>query len=148
MDGCIFCKIAIGEIPSTTIFENEDYKVILDASPANLGHCLVILKSHSESIFDIPKELIGKGYEIAQDIAKAVRKATKCHGINILQNNGAVAGQSVFHYHIHIIPRLDSDDVSIDFGSFKVAKEAKEHIATVIKKSLKESLEISSEDDK
>lgn len=116
---CIFCKIANGEIPTNTIYEDDNFRVILDAAPANLGHCLVLPKTHSANIFEMEPELVGKGFMVAQKIAMAVQKATDCDGVNILQNNGEVAGQTVFHFHIHIIPRLKSDDVEIGFGSFK-----------------------------
>jgi hit-like protein involved in cell-cycle regulation len=117
---CIFCKIANGEIPTNTIYEDDNFRVILDAAPANLGHCLVLPKTHSANIIEMKPELVGKGFMVAQKIAKAVQKATDCDGVNILQNNGEVAGQTVFHFHIHIIPRLKSDDVEIGFGSFKI----------------------------
>lgn len=119
MSDCIFCKLANGEIPTNTIYEDNDFRVILDAAPANLGHCLVLPKSHAANILEMDSELVGKGFKVAQKIAKAVKKATGCDGINILQNNGKAAGQTVFHFHIHIIPRFDSDDVVIGFGSFK-----------------------------
>lgn len=119
MSNCIFCKIANGEIPTNTIYEDSDFRVILDAAPANLGHCLVLPKTHAENIFDIDSEILGKGFKVAQKIAKAVQKAANCDGVNILQNNGEAAGQTVFHFHIHIIPRLKTDDVQFGFGSFK-----------------------------
>lgn len=119
MDNCIFCKLANGEIPTTTIYENEDFRVILDAAPANLGHCLVLPKAHGANIFELDSSLVAKGFQVAQKIAKAVKAATDCDGINILQNNGEAAGQTVFHFHIHIIPRYKSDDVNIGFGTFK-----------------------------
>ncbi|MGN1318419.1 MAG: HIT family protein [Lachnospirales bacterium] len=119
MSDCIFCKLANGEIPTNTIYEDNDFRVILDAAPANLGHCLVLPKSHAANIFEIDSEILGKAFVVAQKIANAVKKATNCDGINILQNNGESAGQTVFHFHIHIIPRFSSDDVKIDFGSFK-----------------------------
>lgn len=119
MNNCIFCKLANGEIPTNIIYEDNDFAVILDAAPANLGHCLVLPKTHAANIFELDSDLVGKGFKVAQKIAKAVKKATDCDGVNILQNNGEVAGQTVFHFHIHVIPRLKSDDVKIGFGSFK-----------------------------
>lgn len=119
MSECIFCKIANGDIPTNTIYEDNDFRVILDAAPANLGHCLVLPKNHAADVFEIDSEILGRGFALAQKIAKAVKKATGCDGVNILQNNGKAAGQTVFHFHIHIIPRLKNDDVNIGFGSFK-----------------------------
>lgn len=121
-DDCIFCKLANGVIPTNTVFEDDDYRVILDAAPANLGHCLVLPKTHAENVFELDEELVGGAHKLAKRIAIAVKAATGCDGINILQNNGTAAEQSVMHYHVHVIPRLESDDVTISFGSFKTEK--------------------------
>lgn len=121
-DDCIFCKLANGQISSNTVFENDDFRVILDAAPANLGHCLVLPKTHAENVFELDDELVGKAHSLAKRVAISVKKATDCDGINILQNNGTAAEQSVMHYHVHIIPRFESDDVTFKFGSFKTDK--------------------------
>lgn len=119
MSDCIFCKLANGDIPTNTVYEDDDFRVILDAAPANLGHCLVLPKNHAANIFELDSELCGKAFKLAAKIAKAVKAATNCDGVNILQNNGDAAGQTVFHFHIHIIPRFAADDVKFEFGSFK-----------------------------
>ncbi len=124
MSDCIFCKLANGEIPTNTIYEDNDFRVILDAAPANLGHCLVLPKAHAANIYELDENLVGKGFMVAQKIAKAVKKTTGCDGVNILQNNGEAAGQTVFHFHIHIIPRYKTDDVVMSFGSFKTDNPA------------------------
>ena len=124
MSDCIFCKLANGDIPTNTVYEDADFRVILDAAPANLGHCLVLPKTHADNIFEINDELVAKGFKLAQKVAKAVKKATNCDGVNILQNNGEAAGQTVFHLHIHIIPRYTTDDVKFEFGSFKTDEPA------------------------
>lgn len=116
--GCIFCSIANGEIPSNTIYEDSDFRVILDIAPANLGHCLILPKSHAANVLELDEELVGKAHILAKKIAAAVKKATGCDGVNILQNNGEAAGQTVHHYHVHIIPRLNGDSVQIGFGDF------------------------------
>jgi histidine triad (HIT) family protein len=121
-DDCIFCKLANGVIPTNTVFEDDDYRVILDAAPANLGHCLVLPKTHAENVFELDEKLVGGAHKLAKRIAIAVKAATGCDGINILQNNGTAAEQSVMHYHVHVIPRLESDNVTISFGSFKTEK--------------------------
>ncbi len=133
---CIFCKIANGEIPSTTIYEDGDFRVITDINPANLGHCLVIPKAHAANVYELSEELTAKAFVIAKKVAAAVKKATECDGVNILQNNGETAGQTVFHFHIHIIPRLKSDDVKLSFGSFKADSESIAAMGEKIKKSL------------
>ena len=91
MADCIFCKIANGEIPSNTIYEDNDFRVILDIAPANLGHCLILPKNHSANLYEMPAELVGKAHILAQKVAKAVKEATGCDGLNILQNNGEAA---------------------------------------------------------
>jgi histidine triad (HIT) family protein len=115
---CIFCRIANGEIPSNTVYEDEDFSVIMDIAPANLGHCLVLPKKHAANIFEMDEKLVGKAHKLAKRVAEAVQASVNCDGINILQNNGEAAGQSVEHYHVHIIPRLFTDDVTIGFGTF------------------------------
>ncbi|WP_302626369.1 HIT family protein [uncultured Eubacterium sp.] len=113
MDNCIFCKIAAGEIPALTLFEDEDVKVIFDAGPATKGHALVIPKAHAANVFEISDELLAKAHVVAKKVAIALKEATECEGVNILQNNGEMAGQSVFHLHIHVIPRYEGDTANI-----------------------------------
>lgn len=133
---CIFCKIANGEIPSTTVYEDEDFKVILDVNPANIGHSLVVCKHHYANIFEMPEDLTAKAFVVAKKVADAVKKATNCDGVNILQNNGEMAGQTVFHFHIHILPRLEGDLVDIHFGSFNAEEDRVKQIGDEIKKYL------------
>lgn len=110
---CIFCKIANGEIPSSTVYENSDFKVILDVAPAAKGHCLIIPKEHFRNIFDIDADTAAKLFSLATEVARALKQELQCDGLNIVQNNGAAAGQTVNHFHLHLIPRFEGDDVSI-----------------------------------
>ncbi len=110
MDNCFFCKMAKGEVPSNTVYEDDDFRVILDIAPANPGHCLIIPKAHAMNIYEIDPELLSKAAVVAQKIAKKVKAATGCDGVNILQNNEEAAGQSVFHFHMHVIPRYKNDN--------------------------------------
>ena len=137
MADCIFCKIANGEIPTNTIYEDNDFRVILDIAPANLGHCLILPKNHSANLYEMPAELVGKAHILAQKVAKAVKEATGCDGLNILQNNGEAAGQTVHHYHVHVVPRKNGDDVTMTFGSFP--KPSDEEM-TAIKDKIKENM--------
>ncbi len=105
MADCIFCMLANGEIPTATLYEDEEFRVILDANPATKGHCLVLPKAHYADIYEMPEELTGKAFQLAQKIAKRMTKAMACDGFNIVQNNKETAGQTVFHFHIHLIPR-------------------------------------------
>lgn len=114
-DNCIFCSIIGKEISSTTIYENEWVKAIMDISPANKGHVILISKSHCENIFDLDDKVCERIFIIAKKIALVLKEELKCGGVNILQNNGKVAGQTVFHFHMHVIPRYNEDKVTIDW---------------------------------
>lgn len=102
---CIFCKIIAGEIPSNTIYEDEEFKVILDASPATKGHALILPKAHCADIYEIDEEVAGRVMKLAKKLASHMTNVLDCDGFNILQNNHEVAGQTVFHFHMHLIPR-------------------------------------------
>jgi histidine triad (HIT) family protein len=120
---CIFCKIANGEIPSNTVYEDDLFRVILDIAPANPGHCLILPKSHAADIFALDTELVASAHSLAKKIAAAVKSAVNADGINIVQNNGAAAGQSVSHYHVHIIPRFDGDKVQLNSEGSSLSDE-------------------------
>lgn len=112
-EDCIFCKIIENTIPSATIYEDDEFKVILDRFPSSVGHTLVICKDHIENIFEMPQQKAGRMFELTTKIAAVVKSQLNCDGINILQNNGVAAGQSVPHFHIHIVPRYDNDAIDI-----------------------------------
>lgn len=136
MSDCIFCKIAAGEIPTNTLYEDDKVKVIFDISPATLGHALVIPKEHAANVFEIQDDLLAHAHIVAKKIAAALKEATGCKGVNILQNNGEVAGQSVFHLHIHVIPRYDDDDAHIKWTPGMQDTEGLEKIAAKVKEIL------------
>lgn len=106
---CIFCKISGGEIPSKTIYEDEEFRVILDISPATKGHALIIPKEHYANIYEMPDETAGHAMILAKRLAARMTEALQCDGLNIMQNNGEAAGQTVFHFHMHLIPRYEQD---------------------------------------
>ena len=110
---CIFCKIANGEISSRTLYEDDNFRVIFDISPASKGHAIILPKKHAANIFEISEEDASKIYVVAKKVATALSEELQCDGVNILQNNGEAAGQSVFHLHMHIIPRYKNDTVNI-----------------------------------
>ncbi len=114
---CIFCKIIKGEIPSFTVYEDETFKVILDRFPSALGHVLIIPKAHYKDMFELSQEVASKIYPLAQKIASRVKEVMGAEGINILQNNGEVAGQSVYHFHLHIVPRKSGDGITLNKSS-------------------------------
>ena len=112
-DDCIFCKLANGEIPTNALYEDDIVKVIFDANPAAKGHVLILPKEHFDDIYGMDDETAAHVFKVALKISKAYRKALDFDGLNIVQNNGEAAGQTVFHFHMHIIPRIKGDTVSV-----------------------------------
>ena len=135
---CVFCKIIEGSIPSTTIYEDDKVKCILDLSQAGVGHTLVIPKKHYANVLEIDSELFGYAMQIAKKIAAALMKTFNCDGVNILNNCGEAAGQTVFHLHIHVIPRFFNDTVDVKWvdHSEKFDPKAFEDIKNEIVKNL------------
>lgn len=115
---CIFCKIIAGEIPSKTVYEDADYKAILDVSPAAEGHVIILPKNHAANITELSDEDARGLLPVAKRIAAAQMKILGCDGVNILQNNGEAAGQTVFHLHVHVIPRYKNDTVDIKWKQY------------------------------
>lgn len=107
---CIFCKIVNGDIPAAKVYEDEDVLAFLDLSQVTKGHTLVIPKVHKENIFELTPEVASNLFERVPRIANAIKKQYKPIGFNILNNNGEMAGQSVFHFHLHLIPRYGKGD--------------------------------------
>lgn len=102
---CIFCKIANGEIPSATVYEDSDFRVILDLGPATEGHALILPKNHFKDVCELDEETAAKVLPLAAKIGATMKKTLGCAGFNLVQNNGEEAGQTVFHFHMHVIPR-------------------------------------------
>ena len=127
-DNCIFCKLANGDIPTNSIYENDDFKVILDASPATKGHSLIIPKSHYKDIYEIDEELAGKAFKLAKKLTISMTEKLGCEGFNILQNNKEVAGQTVFHFHMHLIPRYKEGKSILTWGHEEFTPEEMEDI--------------------
>lgn len=137
MENCIFCKIIDGVIPSTVIYEDETSKVILDIAPAAKGHAILVLKEHVENVFELDPALAGKVFSVVPKVATAIKETLRCDGLNILQNNGVAAGQTVFHFHIHFIPRWDNDTVRIQWETGGYADGEAAALAEEIVKNLK-----------
>jgi len=104
---CIFCKIANGEIPSATVFEDEDFRAILDLGPASKGHTLILPKQHYQDLCDADETVTAKILPLAARIGSALKKGLGAGGFHVVQNNGTLAGQTVFHLHVHVIPRYE-----------------------------------------
>ena len=109
MENCIFCKIAAGEIPSNTIYEDDSFRVILDLGPATKGHALVLPKNHYADLYEIPEDVLAEAAKVAKKVAGTMKEKLSCDGLNLVQNNGEAAGQTVMHFHLHIIPRYKND---------------------------------------
>ncbi|MBQ2745579.1 MAG: HIT family protein [Lachnospiraceae bacterium] len=133
---CIFCKIANGEIPSYTVYEDDDFKVIFDISPASKGHALVIPKEHYKNLFELDESIASKALVIAKKVATELSTELDCDGFNLLQNNEEIAGQTVFHFHIHLIPRYKNDNVKFTTTPGEIDKEFAEKLAEKIKNKL------------
>ena len=128
MSDCIFCKIANGEIPSATLYEDEQFRVILDLGPASRGHALILPKEHYANLYEINEETAAAAMKLARKMAIAMTKALGCSGFNVVQNNGTSAGQTVFHFHIHLIPRYEGDGVALGWKPGELTEEQKEDI--------------------
>ena len=140
---CIFCKIANGEIPSSTVYEDEDFRVILDANPAAKGHALILPKEHYANLYEIDDELAGKSMILAAKVlplgaklGTAMKKSLGCAGFNLVQNNGEAAGQTVFHFHVHVIPRYEGGPVIAGWEPGKEDPEVLAETAEKIKDAL------------
>lgn len=135
-DDCIFCKIANGEIPSATVYEDSICRVILDVNPANKGHALIIPKEHFDNIYSMDAETAAKIFTIATEVAKAQKAELNPDGLNILQNNGEAAGQTVFHFHMHIVPRYIKDNVTMTWIPGKADTEELSALSKALRKRI------------
>lgn len=131
-DDCIFCKIANGEIPANALYEDDLVKVIFDLSPASEGHVLILLKSHYDDVYSLDDDTAAHIFKVAVKIANAMKKSLNIDGLNIVQNNGEAAGQTVFHFHMHIIPRYTDDTVNIKWVPGKISEDEIEKLKNKI----------------
>lgn len=114
---CIFCDIAAGKIPSHKLYEDDTVIAFFDVNPTSYGHCLVVPKEHTDTFLDCPPQLRDHVFEVAQQLANKLEERLHCDGINVLSNIHEAAGQSVHHFHVHLIPRYVNDDhVTLAFG--------------------------------
>jgi histidine triad (HIT) family protein len=125
---CVFCKILDGVIPSVKLYEDEDFVIILDIGPATFGHALVIPKNHYANLYEMPDEMLAKVMSLAKVWGEKLVKAFDADGLNLVQNNGLAAGQTVFHYHLHLIPRYDGDAMGELWTPGSLSDEQKKEI--------------------
>ena len=131
-NACIFCKIAAGEIPSKTLYEDEESRVILDLGPATKGHALILPKNHYRNLFELPEDQAEKAMVLAKKMALQMREKLQCDGLNLVQNNEEVAGQTVFHFHMHLIPRYEGDGQVIGWKPGKPEDQELEEVRRII----------------
>lgn len=115
-DDCIFCKIVAGEIPCFKIYEDEDTLAFMDINPANRGHALAIPKEHAPDLLEASAETLALTAATARKVARAVQATVNPDGLNLVQANGPAAAQSVFHLHIHVLPRYNGDELKLNWG--------------------------------
>lgn len=127
-DDCIFCRIANGEIPSKTLYEDEAFRVILDLGPATKGHALILPKDHAADLYELPEETAAAVMRLAKRMAETLRDRLHCDGLNLVQNNGETAGQTVPHFHLHLIPRYRNDGQKINWVPAKPDQEELEAV--------------------
>ena len=127
-DNCIFCKIINGEIPSHVLYEDEQFKVIFDVNPATKGHALILPKEHYANLYELPEETAADAMKLAQRMMRKMTEKLDCDGFNIVQNNGEAAGQTVFHFHMHLIPRYKNDGEILKYIAGDPGQEELERI--------------------
>ncbi len=133
---CIFCKIANGEIPSAALYEDDDFKVVMDMGPAAKGHSLILPKQHYANVHELPDELAGRAFLLAKRMAGVMTKALDADGFNIVQNNGEAAGQTVFHFHMHLIPRYENDGAGFGWNPGTLTDEDREEVCAKVNAEL------------
>lgn len=131
-ENCIFCKIANGEIPSATLYEDEAFRVFMDLGPATKGHALIVPKDHYADLFELPEETAAAAMKLAKKVGTQIRDRLHADGMNIVQNNGATAGQTVAHFHLHMIPRYEGDGQAIHWEPREITPDAAVQIAAEI----------------
>ena len=135
---CIFCKIANGDIPAATVYEDADFRVILDLGPASKGHCLILPKQHYRDLCDLDEKTAARVLPLAGRIGTAMKRALGCSGFNVVQNNGEAAEQTVFHFHTHVIPRYENGPEMVTWEPGKAEKEELEQIGNKLKTEIGE----------
>ena len=131
-NNCIFCKIAAGEIPSRTLYEDEQFRVILDLAPVTKGHALILPKDHYANLYELPDETASSVMKLAKKMAKTMTDKLGCTGFNLMQNNGEIAGQTVFHFHMHLIPRYEDDGKPITMTAGDATQEELDEVKNMI----------------
>ena len=137
-DNCIFCKIAAGEIPSETVYEDEQFRASLDLGPASAGHTLILPKAHFKDVTEISDEYAANVLKVAAKLGKAMKKGLGCEGFNLVQNNGEAAGQTVMHFHMHVIPRYAGGEDMVSWDPKPAKRDELEKQGAKLREALKD----------
>ncbi|CAM5501658.1 HIT family protein [Thauera mechernichensis] len=129
MENCVFCRIVSGELPASRVYEDENTLVIMDIQSVNPGHMLVLVKPHRANVYALEDELAGAAMRTAARMARAVKKAFGCEGVTLLQANEPAGAQTVFHFHIHVLPRWEGDGMALAWPAKNPPREALEEMA-------------------
>jgi len=136
MDNCVFCKIVAGNLPAHLVYEDDLVIAFLSLEQPNPYKVLVIPRTHVEMIYDLDDELAGEIFRATVRIARSVRNASKCEGMNLVQSNGKVGQQDVFHFHLHIVPRFSGDQIVLDWDNTPASQGELSQIAQGIRSNL------------
>ncbi|MEW4355194.1 HIT family protein [Streptococcus pneumoniae] len=136
MTNCIFCKIIAGEIPACKVYEDEEVLAFLDISQVTTGHTLIVPKQHARNLLEMTGDETSRLFAKVPELAGKIMKATGAKGMNIIANSEEIAGQTVFHTHIHLAPRYgEDDDLKIEFTAHEPDFDALSHLASTIQEA-------------
>jgi len=136
MENCVFCRIVKGELPASKVFEDESTLVFMDLQSVNPGHMLVVVKPHRANIYELDDELAGAAFRTAARMARAVKAVFGCEGVTLFQANEKAGAQTVFHFHIHVLPRWEGDGMALAWPAKNPPREALEATAERLRAAL------------
>jgi len=136
MESCVFCRIAAGELPASKVFEDESTVAFMDLQSVNPGHLLVAVKPHRANIYELDDALAGAVFRTTARMAKAVKQVTGCQGVTLFQANEKAGAQTIFHFHIHVLPRWEDDGMALAWPAKNPPREALEEMAGKLRAAL------------
>lgn len=136
MENCVFCRIAKGELPASKVYEDDATIAFMDLQSVNPGHMLVVVKPHRANIYELDNELAGAAMRTAAKMARAAKKAYGCEGVTLFQANEPAGAQTVFHFHIHVLPRWEGDGMALAWPAKNPTREALEEMAAKLRAAL------------
>ena len=137
MSDCVFCKIVAGQIPSTRVYEDEHTLAFMDIGQVNPGHVLVAAKKHADNLYALDDAQVAALARTSARLARAIRDAFKPAGLSVYQANGKAAGQTVFHFHMHLVPRYENDGMNLTWPVKNPPREKLEEAAVKIRARLR-----------